>query len=59
MALNFRWNGRPLLRHPRFYLYAALTELLKDEPSEFQRRQTLFSNGSFVERFHLLQKRFS
>lgn len=59
MALNLRWNGRPLLRHPRFYLYAALTELLKDEPNDFQLRQTLFSNGSFVERFLLLQRRFS
>ena len=59
VALNLRWNGRPLPRHPRVYLYAALTELLKDEPSEEQLRQTLFSNSNFVERFYRLQRRFS
>ena len=59
VALNLRWNGRPLLRHPRFYLYDALAELLKDEPAESQLQQTLFSNGNFVERFYLLQRRFS
>ncbi|MEE9369669.1 MAG: hypothetical protein V3V05_12535 [Pontiella sp.] len=59
LALNLRWNGRPLPRHPRLYLYDALMELLKEGPSEFQLKQTLFSADNLVERFYLLQRRFS
>jgi predicted nucleotidyltransferase len=58
-ALNLKWNGRPLFRHPRLYLYDAITELLKDEPEIFLIQQALFSNDNLVERFYLLQQRFS
>jgi hypothetical protein len=58
-ALNLRWNGRPLPRHPRLYLYDALTELLKEDPCAFQLKQTLFSSNNYIERFYLLQRRFS
>jgi len=34
-------------------------ELLKDEPSEFQLTQSLFSNDNYIERFYVLQRRFS
>ncbi len=59
MLLNLRWNGRPLLHHPRQYLYMAIQELLKDAPNEFRLREMLFSRDGFIERFYALQKRFS
>jgi len=59
MLLNLKWNGRPLLHHPRKYLYAAIQELLKDEPAEFRLREMLFCRGNFIARFYVMQKRFS
>ncbi|MEA2068807.1 MAG: hypothetical protein U9P12_06375, partial [Verrucomicrobiota bacterium] len=59
IALNLHWNGRPLPRHPRQYLYDALPQLLAEQPSIRQLRHTLFCNARFVERFYALQRRFS
>jgi len=59
MLLNLKWNGRPLLHHPRKYLYSAIQELLKEEPGEFRLREMLFCRSNFVERFYAMQKRFS
>ena len=59
MALNYHWNGRPLPRHPRLYLYDALMQLLADEPNIHQLRETLFCHHRYPERFYAMQKRFS
>lgn len=59
IALNLHWNGRPLPRHPRLYLYDALPQLLAEKPDIHQLRRTLFCNNRFAERFYSLQKRFS
>ena len=59
VVLNLRWNGRPLPRHPRLYLYDAIIELLKEEPEIFKLQQALFSTDNLIERFYLLQRRFS
>lgn len=59
MALNFFWNGRPLFRHPRCYLYDALQELLKDKPDKMLLSNSLFCTSNFEDRFYKLQARFS
>jgi hypothetical protein len=59
LALNLRWNGWPLLSHPRLRLYDALQELLKDKPDLILLGQILFCHDRFVEKFYTLQQRFS
>ncbi len=58
-ALNLKWNGRPLFRHPRLYLYDAILELLSENPDPRKLTNTLFSEADPAERFYLLQQRFS
>ncbi len=59
IALNLRWNGCPLLSHPRLRMYDALQELLTDEPDQILLGQILFCHDHFVEKFYELQRRFS
>ncbi len=59
IALNLRWNGCPLLAHPRLRMYDALQELLTDEPDQILLGQILFCHDHFVEKFYELQRRFS
>jgi len=59
LLLNLKWNARPLPQHPRTYLYDALQELLKDEPSEYRLREMMFTRDNFTERFYAMQQRFS
>ncbi len=59
VALNLHYNGRPLPRHPRLYLYDAIVLLLSEEPNIHHLKETLFCNYRFVERFYALQRRFS
>ncbi len=59
VALNLHYNGRPLPRHPRLYLYDAIILLLSDEANIHHLRETLFCNDRFAERFYALQRRFS
>lgn len=59
LLLNLKWNGRPLLQHPRTYLYDALLELLKDNPSEYRLREMMFCRDLFVERFYAMRERFA
>lgn len=59
IALNLRWNGCPLLAHPRRRMYDALQELLTDDPDQILLGQILFCHDHFVEKFYELQRRFS
>ena len=59
IALNLRWNGCPLLSHPRLRMYDALQELLTDEPDQILLSQILFCQNHFAEAFYDLQRRFS
>jgi len=59
MALNLHYNGRPLPRHPRLYLYDALPLLLAEKPATRRLKETLFCNERFVDRFYALQRRFA
>jgi hypothetical protein len=59
VALNLHFNGRPLPRHPRLYLYDAIILLLSEKPNIHHLKEMLFCNDRFVERFYALQKRFS
>ena len=59
ILLNLKWNGRPLPRHPREYLYDALRELLQDEPNEYRLREMMFCREQATERFYQLRERFA
>jgi hypothetical protein len=59
VALNLRWNGCPLLSHPRLRMYDALQELLKDEPDRILLGQILFCHDNFSEKFYTVHRRFS
>lgn len=59
ILLNLKWNGRPLPRHPREYLYDALQELLQDEPNEYRLREMMFCRENATERFYALRARFA
>lgn len=59
IALNLRWNGCPLLSHPRRRMYDALQELLTDDPDKILLSQILFCQDCFPEAFYKLQRRFS
>ncbi len=59
ILLNLKWNGRPLPRHPRAYLYDALQELLQDKPNEYRLREMMFCRENATERFYAMQARFS
>jgi len=58
-ALNLRWNGCPLLSHPRIRMYDALQELLADAPDKILLSQILFCQDHFSDAFYKLQRRFS
>jgi len=59
VALNLRWNGCPLLSHPRIRMYDALQELLTDAPDKILLSQILFCQDRFSDAFYKLQRRFS